>query len=134
MNLRNLFRVSAAFGLIIGLTWLVAPKAMPASYGIDLDPYAAYYLQQLGVLNVAMAILFFLVSGMAHSPARQAVVTFFIINQVLSATVSLLAILRGDLPGSVGMTSVAFNLVFALAFGYFRFIRTEASVTPGLRS
>lgn len=134
MNLRNLFRVSAAFGLIIGLAWLVAPRAMPASYGIDLDPYAAYYLQQLGVLNVAMAILFFLVSGMAHSPARRAVVIFFLVNQVLSAIVSLLAVLRGDLPGSVGWSSVAFNVLFALAFGYFGFVRSEASLSPGMQS
>lgn len=134
MNLRNLFRVCAAFGLITGLGWLVAPRAMTASYGIDLDPYAAYYLQQLGVLNVAIAILFFLVSGMAHSPARKAVVTFFLVNQVLSAIVSLLAVLRGDLPGSVGWISIAFNVLFALAFGYFRFVRSEANLSPGMQS
>ena len=134
MNLRNLFRVTAVLVAITGLTWVLAPKAMSASSGIDLDPYAAYYVQQLGTINIALAVLFFLVSGMAHSPARQAVVSFFFVQQVLSGIVSLLAVLGGVLPGSVGWTAVAFNLVFALAFGYFRFIRPEASLTPGLQS
>jgi hypothetical protein len=134
MNLRNLFRVSAVFGMIVGLTWLLAPEAMPASYGIDLDPYAAYYLQQLGTINIALGVLFFLVSGLAHSPARQAVVTFFFVQQVLSALVSLFAVFGDVLPGNVGWTAVVSNLVFALAFGYFRFVRSEAGLTPETQS
>ena len=134
MNLRNLFRVSGILVLITGLIWLVAPKATGASYGIDLDPYAAYYLQLIGTFNIALAILFFLVSGLAPSPARRAVVTFFFVQQVLSLFVNLIATLGGVIPGSTGWVGVAFNLVFALAFGYFRFIRPEPNVTPGLQS
>ena len=134
MTLRNLFRVTAALNLIIGMIWLVAPKAMPASYGINLDAYAAYYLQQLGVLNISLAILLFLVSGMAQSPARQAVVTFYFVMQVLSGIVNLVAALSGALPANVAGTAFAFNLVLALAFGYFRFIRPEANMAPGLET
>lgn len=134
MNLRNLFRVSGILVLITGLMWLVAPKATGASYGIDLDPYAAYYLQLIGTFNIALAILFFLVSGLAHSPVRQAVVTFFFVQQVLSLFVNLIATLGGVLSGSAGWFGVVLNLVFALAFGYFRFIRPEASLTPELQT
>jgi hypothetical protein len=134
MNLRNLFRVSSVFFLIGGLVWLVAPKAMPASYGLDIDSYTAFLFQQLGAINVATAVLCFLVSGVAHSPARQAVVTFFVVEQVLSGIVSLLAMLGGVLPSPAGWISVAFNLVFALAFGYFRFVRPEGYAAPELQS
>lgn len=134
MNLRNLFRVSAMFFLVFGLLWLVAPKAMPASYGLDIDSYTAFLLQQLGAINVATAVLCFLVSGMAHSPARQAVVTFFVVEQVLSGIVSLLAVLGGVAPSPAGWIGVAFNLVFALAFGYFHFVRPETHATPELQS
>ena len=134
MNLRNLFRVSAAFFGLFGLVWLVAPKAMPASYGLDIDTYAAYLLQQLGAINVASAVLCFLVSGLAHSPARRAVVTFFLVEQVLAGTVSLVAVLGGALPTPSGWIAVALNLLFALAFGYFRFIRAESYATPELQS
>lgn len=133
MNLRNLFRVSAVIFMIFGLVWLVAPKAMPASYGLDLDPYGAYILRQVGAINISLAVLFFLVSGLAHSPARQAVVTFALINQVLSGIVTLLAVLDGAIPAGAGWFGVALNLVFALAFGYFRFIRPEASLTAGVQ-
>ncbi|MGB3715748.1 MAG: hypothetical protein WA996_15065 [Candidatus Promineifilaceae bacterium] len=129
MNLRNLFRVSAVLFMIIGLVWLLAPTAMPASYGLDLEPYGAYILQQAGAINIAIAVLCFLVSGMAHSPARQAVVTFMLVNQVLSGIVTLLAVLGDVIPGGVGWLGVALNLVFALAFGYFRFRRPEISRT-----
>lgn len=134
MNLRNLFRVSAVLFGIFGLVWLVAPRAMPASYGLDIDSYAAYLFQQLGAINVATAVLCFLVSGMVHSPARQAVVTFFVVEQLLSGILALLAVLGGTLPAATGWFGVALNLALALAFGYFRFIRTEAYAPPELQS
>lgn len=128
MNLRNLFRVSGVLFLVFGLVWLLAPKAMPASYGLEIDSYSAYLFQQLGAINVATAFLCFLVSGMAQSPARRAVVTFFLVEQVLSGIVSLIAVLSGVL-AAAGWFSVALNLALALAFGYFRFIRPETELT-----
>lgn len=134
MNLRNLFRITAILFLILGLVWLLAPKAMTASYGLSLDPYGAYILQIVGAINVSIAILCLLVSGLAPSPARQAVVTFMIVNQVLSGIVNLLAVLGGVVPSGTGWFGVALNILIALAFGYFRFIRSEASMTPELQS
>jgi len=127
MNLRNLFRVSAVILILGGFVWLLAPQANAASLGYELDPYGAYILQQLGVSTVAIGILLFLVSGMAHSPARQAMVTAMLVQQGLSGIVALLAVLGGAIPGGAGWFNVAFNLVFALAFAYFRFIRLEAA-------
>jgi hypothetical protein len=134
MNLRNLFRVFAVFHMIGGLIWLLAPKAVPASYGLDIDSYTAFLFQQLGAINVAIAVLFFLISGMAHSPARQAVVTFAVVLQVMSAIAYIPALLNATIPGNVGWFGIAFGLVGAMAFGYFRFIRPEATATPGLQS
>ena len=135
MNLRNLFRVSAVVFMVFGLFWLLAPKAMPAAYDLEIDSYTAYFLQQLGAFNVATAILFFLVSGLGHSPARQAVVTFFLVVQVLAGVVSLLGVLNGALPfEGGGWIAVASNLIFALAFGYFRFIRPEPNNTSELQT
>jgi hypothetical protein len=128
MNLRNLFRVIAVILILSGLAWLVAPQA--ASTVEDLDSYGLYLVQQLGASTVALAVLFFLVSGMAHSPARQAVVTAVILQQLLSGIVNLLAVLGGAIPGGLGWFGVVLNLVLVLAFGYFRFIRPAASVTP----
>jgi hypothetical protein len=134
MNLRNLFRVFAVFHMIGGLIWLLAPKAVPVSYGLDIDSYTAFLFQQLGAINVAIAVLFFLISGMAHSPARQAVVTFAVVLQVMSAIAYIPALLNATIPGNVGWFGIAFGLVGAMAFGYFRFIRPEATATPGLQS
>ena len=134
MNLRNLFRVVGVLFLLFGVSWLLAPKAMPAAYGVEIDAYTAFFLQQLGAINVASAVLCFLVSGMAHSPARQAVVTFFFVEQVLAGIVSLYGVISGAVPSPAGWISVIFNLIFALAFGYFRFIRPEANVTPELQT
>lgn len=134
MNLRNLFRISGVLFFLVGVSWLLAPKAMPAAFGLDIDSYTAYFLQQLGAINVASAVLCFLVSGMSHSPARQAVVTFFFVEQVLAGIVSLLGAYSGAVPSPGGWISVASNLIFALAFGYFGFIRKEAAAAPELQS
>jgi hypothetical protein len=134
MNLRNLFRFVAVMSMIGGLVWLLAPKAMPATYGMEIDAYTAFLFQQLGAINIAQAVLYFLVSGTAQSPARQAVVTFAIVQQGLSGILYIPAMLNGVLPTSAALFGVAFSLVLLLAFGYFRFVRPEASVTPGLQS
>jgi hypothetical protein len=134
MNLRNLFRLFSVLHMLTGLVWMLAPKAMPASYGLDIDGYTAFLFQQLGAFNIAMAVLFFLVSGMAHSAARQAVVTFVVVLQVLSAIAYLPAIRSGALPAGATWFGVAFGLVAVLAFGYFGFIRPERSLSPGMQT
>lgn len=134
MNLHNLFRVTAVLTIITGLFWLLAPEAMAASYGLNLDPYGAYLVQIVGTFNTALAVLAFLASRMAPAPARQAIVTTFLVQQALSLFVNLIATLGGVLPGSAGWTAVAFNFLFVLAFGFFRFIRTEKAMIPGLQS
>ena len=133
MNLRNLFRVFAILHMFTGLVWMVAPKAMAAPYGLEIDAYAAFLFQQLGAFNIAMAVLFFLVSGMAHSPARQAVVTFVVVLQLLSAIAYVPSLLSGTFPAT-GWFGVAFSLVAVLAFGYLGFIRAERSLAPGMPS
>jgi len=131
MNLRNLFRVYAVIVILSGLGFLFAPQAATVA---DLSSFALYSTQQLGAINLAFGILLFLVSGMAPSPARQAAVTAAIVHQLVTGIVHLIAVLSGVIPGGAGWFGVGFSLVFVLAFGYFRFIRPEESVTPGLQS
>ncbi|MFZ0546542.1 MAG: hypothetical protein WAM60_13940 [Candidatus Promineifilaceae bacterium] len=134
MNLRNLFRVTAVFLLIIGLFWLLAPKATPDSLGIESNPYALYLVRVLGTYNISLAVLAFFVSGMAHSPTRQAVVTVFILQQLLSRIMNIIAVIGGGVPGASVLPGAGLNFLFALAFAYFHFVRPEATVTPGLQS
>jgi hypothetical protein len=122
MNLRNLFRVIAVVLILGSLAWLFAPQAASAG---DLDSYGLYVIQQLGVSNLALGVLFFLVSGMAHSPARQAVVTTVILHQLVSGIVNLLAVIGSVVPAGTGWFGVALNFLFVLAFGYLRFVRPE---------
>jgi hypothetical protein len=130
MNLRNLFRVVAVIAILSGLGFLFAPQAASV---VDLDPYGLYFVQQIGASNIAIAVLLFLVSGMESSPARRAVVTTIMLQQLLSGIVNLLAVLGSVIPGASGWFTAALNLVFVLAFGYFRFLRPEPSLTQGLQ-
>ena len=122
MNLRNLFRVLAVILFLSGLGFLFAPQATTAA---DLSSFGLYAAQQLGAFNLAFGILFFLVSGMAPSPARQAVVTAVIVHQLVTGIVNLVAVLRDVIPGGLGWFGVGFSIVWVLAFGYFRFVRPE---------
>lgn len=132
MILRILFLVLAVLLILGGLAYLVAPQAATTSG--DLDPFGLYVVQHLGANLVAIAVLLFLVSGMAHSPARQAVVITVILHQLLAGIVHLVAVLGGVIPGGLGWFGIGFSLVFVLAFGYFGFIRPKASMTPELQS
>ena len=124
MNLRNLFRVVAVIGILSGLGYIFAPQATSV---VDLDPYGLYFFQQIGASNIAIAVLLFLVSGMESSPARQAVVTAMIVHQSVSGIVNLISVLGGIIPSGAGWISAVLSFMFALAFGYFRFIRPEAA-------
>ena len=124
MNLRNLIRVSAVILMLAALGFLFAPQATSI---VDLDPFGLYAVQQLGASNLAIAVLLFLVSGMESLPARQAGATTVIVMQLASGIVHLLAVLGGVIPSGTGWFGVVFNLVFVLAFGYFRFVRLEAA-------
>jgi len=124
MNLRNLFRVGAVISILSGLGFLFAPQAASV---VDLDPYGLYFLQLLGTGNIAIAVLLFLVSGMESSLARQAVVTAMIVHQSVSGIVNLVAVLGGSIPSGTGWIGAVLNFMFALAFGYFRFIRPEVA-------
>jgi hypothetical protein len=134
MNLRNLFRVTAVLGLITGLLWLLAPKATPDSLGVESTPYALHLVQILGTYNISLAVLAFLVSGMAHSPARQALVTFFILQELLAGIMNIVGVIGGIVPGAAGLPGIVLNFLVVLAFAYFRFFRTEAGVAAGLQS
>lgn len=134
MNLRNLFRVAGVLFTLSGLLWLLAPQSTGGMAGITLDAYHVYYVRVIGTYSLASALLAFLVSGMAPSAARQAVVTYFLVQQVLSLVVNALAALGGVIPAAAGWFGVVLNLLFVLAFGYFRFIRQEESPTPEYQS
>jgi hypothetical protein len=134
MNLRNLFRVTAVVLLITGLQTLLAPNATPDFLGIESTPYALFVLQILGTFNISLAVLAFLVSGMAHSPARQAVMTIFILQQLLVGIINVVGVIGGVVPGASVLPLAGLNFLFALAFAYFRFIRPEVTVTPRLQS
>lgn len=60
--------------------------------------------------------------------------TAVFLQQLLSGIVSLLAVLGGNIPSGAGWFAVVFNLVFVLAFGYFRFTRPEEVVKPELQT
>ena len=122
MNLRNLFRVYAVILMLSGFAFLFVPQAATLA---NLDLFGLYTAQQLGAINFAFAVLLFLVSGMAPSPARQAAVTAAIVHQLATGIVHLFAVLGGSIPSGAGWFGVVFSLVFVLAFGYFRFVRPE---------
>jgi hypothetical protein len=123
MNLRNLFRALAVLLFLGGFAWLIMPQA--GSTSGDLDSFGLYVVQQLGATTIAIAVLYFLVSGMAPSPARQAAVTAVIVQQLLSGIVNLIAVLGGAVPSGAGWFGVVFSTVCVLAFGYFRFVQPE---------
>jgi hypothetical protein len=60
-------------------------------------------------------------------------VTTVILQQLASGIVNLLAVLGGAIPAGAGWFGVVLSFVFALAFGYFRFIRPEANMTPEIQ-
>jgi hypothetical protein len=91
MKLKVLFIIAAVYGFLLGLPLLLAPEAMAAMTGANLDPQMAMQLRYMGVAFLGLGIIAWLARNSDASKARDALSMGFFIFFVLSAVTSLYA-------------------------------------------
>ncbi len=118
MGLNILLILYTLNNVAFGLGALFVPgRVMPSS---SLSPLGFSIIQGLGAFVFATGILAWLARGITDVPALKAITLTFAIATLLSAVVNALAI-RSGAKQPAEWVFVGVDVVFALAFGYFRF-------------
>jgi hypothetical protein len=117
---RALFVLEAVFSVFTGLGLLLFADAALDLYGLATDSVGLFMTQNAAGLYVGVGVLAWLSRNVS---ARQSVVsltTTFLTYHLVLLGVALNAWLASDFDFDLGWVSVLIEVVFALAFGYFR--------------
>lgn len=120
MNLRTMFTINAIVAVLIGLALLLIPGSYTELYDVQLDDAGLFMARLLGSVFLMTAIVAWQSRFAEDSLARQAIVQGYFAGFALSFVVSLVGQLNG-IANALGWTTVAINLLFALAYAYFQF-------------
>ena len=119
----NILLIVQAIALALyALPILFVPSIFWSLYGVTLSDGAAVLAQLFAGVALGNALLSWLARNARYSELRQAMPLAFFTHW----TVGFIVTLKGQIAGAMnplGWTFVAWCLIFALLFGYFRFVR-----------
>jgi hypothetical protein len=124
---RALFVLEALFSVITGLGLLLFPDGTLDLYGLDTDPVGLFMTQNAAGLYIGLGVLAWLSRNVNAPQPVISLTTTFLIYHLALLVVALRAWLGSDFDFDLGWASVLIEVVFALAFGYFRFNPARAA-------
>ena len=125
MKLKSLFIFNAIATIIFGVGSVLAPQALVSLFGATLNPAGVLMMQYGGAWLIGIGLLAWFARNAADSEARRAIVLAFLICYSIAFIVALLAQLAAVL-NALGWSTVALNLLLALGYGYFQFVKPQA--------
>ncbi len=126
MNFRNLMIVSAVLAFGFGIGFVLIPEPLASLYGLTLTPGGIFIARLLGVEFMGYGLLAWFVRNAKDSDACRAILLAFFVTDAVGFIVALLCQLSGIM-NPVGWSIVGVYLLLALGFGYFRFVKLDAS-------
>lgn len=124
MKLSNFLTIKAAVSTFFGIGLVLAPVALMAIYGIDLDSAGAFVTQTAGASLIGIGLICWF-SKNADWQALSGITLALFIADGIGFIVVLMGQLSGQANG-LAWTTVALYLLFTLGLGYFRFVKPEA--------
>lgn len=122
MKLKTLFVFNAIATILFGIGSVLAPNMLVNLFGSELNPAGALMMQYGGVWLIGIGLLAWFARNSADSDARRAIVLAYLICYSIAFIVALFAQLNNVL-NAFGWGTVALNLVLALGYGYFQFVK-----------
>ena len=123
MKLKTLFILHSIVALVNGGGCILAPEGYPGLFGISVtSPDARLMTQLFGAGLLTYCCVAWLARDSDDSAARRAIVLGFFITLTIGFILSLVGKLSG-VGGALAWLVVGLYLVFALGYGYFRFVK-----------
>jgi len=122
MKLKTLFIFNAIATILFGIGSVLAPNTLVNLFGSTFNPAGTLMMQYGGVWLIGIGLLAWFARSSADSDARKAIVLAYLICYSIAFVVALLAQLNNVL-NAFGWGTVVLNLVLALGYGYFQFVK-----------
>ena len=126
MRLSYWMAAKAVVEVIFGIGFVLMPKFMGGTFGMNFDASAALMAQLFGAAFIFGSIVLWLARNVdLDDVAGRAIVVGVVVSNAIGFIVTLMASLSG-VWNAMGWLPVALYLVFGLAFAYFLFFRAPA--------
>ena len=125
MKLNTFMAIVAVVAGLFGLGFVFVPEQVMSFYGAAPDAGTNYMAQLFGAALLGFAIILWLCKDAEDSPVRQAILLGLFVAEGVGFVVALMTQLGGGI-NALGWSTVIIYLLFALGFGYFRFIKSAA--------
>ena len=126
MKLSYWMIAKAVVVVIFGIGFVLMPKFMLSTYGMDTGSSTALMSQLFGAGFIFEAIVLWLCRNLdLDDVATRAILLGVVVSNAIGFVACLMATLSG-VWNSLGWLSVALYLIFGLAFAYFLFMKPPA--------
>jgi hypothetical protein len=113
----------AVVEVIFGIGFVLMPKFMGGTFGMNFDPSAALMAQLFGAAFIFGSIVLWLARNVdLDDVACRAILIGVVVSNAIGFIVTLMASLSG-VWNAMGWLPVVLYLVFGLAFAYFLFMK-----------
>jgi hypothetical protein len=126
MRLSALFSFNAIVGTVFGLTAVLLPGLLYSTYGLTSDAGAQLVAQFFGAALIGEVIISWSLRNVEPGPTRQTVTLALFAQAAIGLAASLIAQFGGVL-NAFGWLNVLLTGIFAVGFGYYRFMRPEGA-------
>ncbi len=128
MKLSYLMAFKAVVCIIFGIGMLLVPAPLFSLYGVTLNPGTSAVVQLLGASFILLSImLWFAKNAPGSDVALKAIVLAVFVADTIGFVVALLGMFSGVM-NALGWLIVVLYLLFALGFGYFQFVKSDAAL------
>lgn len=126
MRLSIWMAAKAVVEVIFGVGFVLMPKFMGGTFGMDFDASAALMAQLFGAAFIFGSIVLWLARNVdLDDVACRAILIGVVVSNAIGFVVTLMASLAG-VWNVMGWLPVALYLIFGLAFAYFLFMKPPA--------
>jgi hypothetical protein len=122
MKLSAFLTIAGLLALAFGLSFLFAPGATLAPYGVTTDAAGIYMSRYFGTALVQLGLVIFLARRVGDPAAQRAIVLGSFVGVVAGLGVALSAQLARAV-NALGWSTVGIYVLLALGYGYFLFTR-----------
>jgi hypothetical protein len=122
MKLNAFMAIVAVVAGLFGLGFVFIPEQVMSYYGTVPEASTNYMAQLFGAALLGIAVILWLCKDAQDSPVRQAILLGLFVAEGVGFVVALITQLGGTI-NALGWSTVAIYLLFALGFGYFRFLK-----------
>lgn len=124
MSYKNVLTVGAILSFLYGLGVMLIPAQLVTLYCLQTNDVGAFTAQLYGATLFGFGLLNWFARDFADGSAQRSVLTANFVTAGLATIISLIGQLGGvQGVNALGWSTVVLYLLFALAYGYLRFMR-----------